>query len=524
MTPPPVAPGTPPVLQLVGISKYFPGVIANEDVSLDVRSGEILALLGENGAGKSTLMNVVTGIYQADAGEMILDGYGARFSSPQEAIRAGIGMVHQHFKLVPAFTVAENIHLGWADTPRNASPAILEARTRELSERFGFPVNPAARVEDLSAGEQQRVEILRVLARKARLLILDEPTAVLTPAEARDLFRALRAFRAEGNAVIIISHKLDEVMEISDRVTILRGGQKIGTWNTADCSPRMLAATMVGREIVRQNLLLRATRAAPRGTEAELSLRGVSVHDERGVETLADITLDVFGGEVLGIAGVAGNGQRELTEVLTGLTIPTRGQVLLGGRSAEPGAAAFARHGVGHIPQDRLHSALAPSLGISDNMALREYGMPPIGGNGLYHADAALSLAREIADIAEVTIPDFAMPVRNLSGGNQQRLVGRREIRIASRVLVAAYPSRGLDIGAIATMHRYFAELRDQGVGIVIVSEDLEELLNLSDRIGVLCHGRLMAVLDSGEADIERIGLLMGGRTDLPETGAGTKI
>ncbi|NHO20655.1 ABC transporter ATP-binding protein [Acetobacter oeni] len=518
MRPPPVAPGTPPVLQLVGIAKYFPGVIANEDVSLDVLSGEILALLGENGAGKSTLMNVVTGIYLADAGEMIFDGYGVQFSSPQEAIKAGIGMVHQHFKLVPAFTVAENIHLGWSETPRNASPAVLEARTQELSERFGFPVDPSARVEDLSAGEQQRVEILRVLARKARLLILDEPTAVLTPSEARDLFRALRAFRAEGNAVIIISHKLDEVMEISDRVTILRGGRKIGTWDTADCAPRMLAATMVGREVVRQNLLLRSEGAAPRGTVPELSLRDVSVRDDRGVTTLSDVTLDVFGGEILGIAGVAGNGQRELTEVLTGLTPPGRGTVLLGGAPAEPGAAAFARQGVGHIPQDRLHSALAPSLSITDNMVLREYEQPPIGGHGFYHAEAALELAREIANIAEVNIPDFAMPVRNLSGGNQQRLVARREIRIARRLLVAAYPSRGLDIGAIATMHRYFADLRDQGVGIVVVSEDLEELLNLSDRIGVLCHGRLMAVLDAAEADIERIGLLMGGRTETSET------
>lgn len=509
---PSVAPGTPPVLQLVGICKYFPGVIANQDVSLDVRPGEILALLGENGAGKSTLMNVVTGIYQPDAGEMILDGYGAEFASPQEAIRAGVGMVHQHFKLVPAFTVAENIHLGWSETPRNASPAVLEARTRALSEQFGFPVNPSARVEDLSAGEQQRVEILRVLARRARLLILDEPTAVLTPAEARDLFSALRAFRSGGNAVIIISHKLDEVMEISDRVTILRGGRNVGTWETRECSPRMLAATMVGREIVPQDMRARAEGAAPRGVTPELSLRSVSVRDERGIETLSDVTLDVFGGEILGIAGVAGNGQRELTEVLTGLLSPERGEVLLGGRTAAPGADAFARSGVGHIPQDRLHSALAPSLGTTDNMALREYRAPPIGGSGLFRADAALALAREIAGVAEVRIPDFGAPVRNLSGGNQQRLVARREMRIASRVLVAAYPSRGLDIGAIATMHRYFAELRDKGVAIVLVSEDLEELLNLSDRIGVMFHGRLMAPLDAEGADIERIGLLMGGR------------
>lgn len=512
--PPVMRSGTPPVLQLVGICKYFPGVVANEDVSLTIRSGEIHALLGENGAGKSTLMNIVTGIYQPDGGEMILDGYGVAFSSPQEAIRAGIGMVHQHFRLVPAFTVAENIHLGWSDTPRHIPAGVLEARTRELGERFGMPLDPSARVEDLSAGEQQRVEIVRVLTRKARLLILDEPTAVLTPAEANDLFRVLRAFRAEGNAVIIITHKLDEVMEVSDRVTILRGGRNVGTWVTKDCSPQMLAATMVGREIVRQDLRVRAPDAAPRSTEPVMSLRHVSVRDGRGVEMLSDVSLDLMGGEIFGIAGVAGNGQRELTELLTGLRAPDRGDVLLEGKALPADAAAVARAGVGHIPQDRLHSALAPSLGVTDNMALREYDHAPIGGNGLYHAGAALRLAQDIATVAGVKIPDYSMPVRNLSGGNQQRLVARREMRIASKVLVAAYPSRGLDIGAIATLHRYFAQLRDEGRALVIISEDLEELLNLSDRIGVLFHGRIMGVLDAAQADAERLGLMIGGRTE----------
>lgn len=505
--------GTPPVLQLLGVSKYFPGVIANEDVNLDVRPGEILGLLGENGAGKSTLMNVVTGIYQADAGEIILDGYGAEFATPQDAIRAGIGMVHQHFKLVPAFTVAENIHLGWSETPKRTSRAVLEARTRELSERFGFPVDPAARVETLSAGEQQRVEILRVLSREARLLILDEPTAVLTPQETRELFTALRAFRAKGNAVIIISHKLDEVMEITDRVTVLRAGRNVGTWETADCSPGMLAATMVGHDIQRQDLHARSPEAAPISATPVVSLRDVTVRNEQNVATLSDVTVDIFGGEIFGVAGVAGNGQRELTEILTGLITPSAGLVLLDGQAAPSGAAAFAKAGVGHIPQDRLNSALAPSLGITDNMAVREYDRPPVGSGVLYRAAAARTLAETIAEVAEVRIPDFAMPVRNLSGGNQQRLVARREIRIARRLLVAAYPSRGLDIGAIASMHRYFADLRDEGVAVVIVSEDLGELLSLSDRVGVLCGGRLMAVVDSATADIEEIGLLMGGRT-----------
>ncbi|WP_342630303.1 ABC transporter ATP-binding protein [Nguyenibacter vanlangensis] len=512
--PPPVAPGTPPILQLQGICKYFPGVIANQDVDLDVRPGEIHALLGENGAGKSTLMNVVTGIYQPDAGEIVLDGYGRRFAAPQEAIQAGIGMVHQHFKLVPAFTVAENIHLGWRDTPARAGAAILESRTRALSERFGFPVRPDARVADLSAGEQQRVEILRVLSRQARLLILDEPTAVLTPAESRELFRALRAFRAQGNAVILISHKLDEVMDISDRITILRAGRNIGTFRTPDCTPASLASTMVGRVITRRDMRARPPGAAPVAPAPVLSLRGATCRDSRGVETLRDVTLDLHGGEILGIAGVAGNGQRELTQVLTGMLPLSSGTLLLDGRRV-PGAdaAAFARAGIGHIPEDRLRSGLAPALGITENMALREYRHPPIGGRGLYRPAAAESLARTIAQAAEVRIPDFAMPIRNLSGGNQQRLVARREIRIARRVLVAAYPSRGLDIGAIATVLRYLTDLRDQGVAVVLVSEDLEELLNVADRIGVLFHGRLMATIDAATADMETIGLLMGGRT-----------
>ncbi|MCE2564124.1 ABC transporter ATP-binding protein [Komagataeibacter sp. FNDCF1] len=513
---------TPPVLQLRGIGKFFPGVIANKDVDLDVRPGEIHALLGENGAGKSTLMNVVTGIYQPEEGEIILDGHGRTFASPQEAIRAGIGMVHQHFRLVQAFTVAENIHLGWDEAPRLASPAIMEARTREISQRFGFPVRPDARVCDLSAGEQQRVEILRVLARRARLLIMDEPTAVLTPEETGGLFRALRAFRAQGNAVIIISHKLDEVMEISDRVSILRGGRKVGTFRTADCTPAMLAATMVGRDIVRRDMRTRPEGAAPVAADPVMQLRHVSVRDGRGVETLRDVSLDLHGGEILGIAGVAGSGQRELTHVMTGLMACMSGEIMLAGHPVKHASPAlFARAGVGHIPEDRLRSALAPSLSITANMALRDYARPPIDRHGLYDAKAADALARTIARQAEVGIPDFAMPVRNLSGGNQQRLVARREIRVASRVMVAAYPARGLDIGAIATMLGHLTALRDRGGAVVFISEDLEDLINVSDRIGVMFQGRLMSVIDAKAADLATIGLLMGGRevADLPGAG-----
>jgi general nucleoside transport system ATP-binding protein len=504
-------PGTPPIVLLRGISKYFPGVIANADVDLEVRAGEIHALLGENGAGKSTLMNVLTGIYRPDAGEIIIDGYAATFASPVEAIAAGIGMVHQHFKLVQAFTVAENVHLGWHETPRRASAGDLEARTRALAERFNLDVRPDARVSDLSAGEQQRVEILRVLARQARVLILDEPTAVLTPAEAHELFKALREFRARGNAVIFISHKLDEVLEISDRISILRGGRKVATENTSACNHRMLAKLMVGREIVLGDYRKRSNGGA--ASETVLSLRRVSALDDNGRTALREVDIDVRAGEILGVAGVAGNGQRELSEVLTGLRPITHGEVLVDGavvRSLDP--TTFADLGIGHIPEDRLRSGVAPSLSITDNAVLREYKTEPVSRGPIFSPRAAGILARGIAGAAEVAVPDFGMPLRNLSGGNQQRLVARREMRIAKKLLVAAYPSRGLDVGAINTMLRYFVELRYAAVAVVLVSEELEELLNLSDRIAVIYEGRIMGTFKTENADMETIGLLMGGQ------------
>ena len=511
-------PGAPPLVQLKGIAKYFPGVIANENVDLDVLPGEIHALLGENGAGKSTLMNILTGIYQPDAGEIIIEGYAKQFTTPLQAIAAGIGMVHQHFKLVQAFTVAENIHLGWSETPRRASAQVLEARTAALAAKFNLQTQPGARVSDLSTGEQQRVEILRVLARQARVLILDEPTAVLTPAEARELFKALRDFVAVGNAVIFISHKLDEVLEISDRISILRGGRKMATVNAADCDARMLAKLMVGRDIVLADMRQRAPGAAPVSATPVLSLDHVSAIGDSGQEALHEVSLDVRAGEILGIAGVAGNGQRELSQVLTGIRPASLGRILIDGRPVNRSDAAFfAESGIGHIPEDRLHSGLAPALSITVNAVMREYKKPPLSMGGLYRPAAAAALAREIAKAAEVAIPDFGMPVRNLSGGNQQRLVARREMRIANRVLIAAYPSRGLDVGAINTMLRYIVELRDAGAGIILISEELEELLNVSDRIAVLYEGKIMGIVDNDRVDLDEIGLLMGGRAPTHE-------
>ena len=507
------SPGTPPIVLLKGIAKYFPGVIANQDVDLEVWAGEIHALLGENGAGKSTLMNVLTGIYKPDAGEIIIDGYARDLASPVEAIAAGIGMVHQHFKLVKAFTVAENIHLGWSETPPRISAETLEARTTELAAALNLAVKPGARVEDLSTGEQQRVEILRVLTRQARVLILDEPTAVLTPAEARELFKALRDFVSRGNAVIFISHKLDEVLEISDRITVLRGGRKVVTEQTRNCSQKMLAKLMVGHEIVLNNLRGRSAGAAPVSPDPILSLRDVSAADDLGNVALNRVSLDIHAGEILGIAGVAGNGQKELSQVLTGMRAVASGSIVVGGKEfGGAGAGEFADFGVGHIPEDRLTSGLAPALDVTDNAVIREYDRAPVSLGGWFRPRAATALARNIAEAAAVAVPDFAMPVRNLSGGNQQRLVARREMRIASRVLIAAYPSRGLDVGAINTMMRYFVELRDAGVGVILISEELEELLNLSDRIAVMFHGEIMGIVETASTDTEAIGLLMGGQ------------
>jgi len=507
------SPGAPPIVLLKGIAKFFPGVIANEDVDLDVMPGEIHALLGENGAGKSTLMNVLTGIYQPDAGEIIIDGYSKTFASPVDAIAAGIGMVHQHFKLVKAFTVAENIHMGWSETPVRVSSSELEKRTADLAAKLNLGVDPAARVEDLSTGEQQRVEILRVLTRNARVLILDEPTAVLTPAEARELFKALKEFVSRGNAVIFISHKLDEVLEIADRITVLRGGRKVETLAAEGCSEKQLARLMVGREIVLSDLRARGQGAAPISAKPVMQLEGVSAMNAIGATVLKNVSLDIYGGEILGIAGIAGNGQKELTQVITGTRKLTAGRLVVDGRDfSQAGASEIAKFGVGHIPEDRLHSGLAPALSITDNAVIREYDKPPVASGPLYMPAAALKLAKAIAEAASVAVPDYGMPVRNLSGGNQQRLVARREMRIASKVLIAAYPSRGLDVGAINTMMRYLVELRDAGVGVLFISEELEELFNLSDRIAVMFHGEIMGTVRTAETDIEEIGLMMGGQ------------
>lgn len=495
----------------LGVTKRFPGIVANDDVSFDVRVGEVHALLGENGAGKTTLSNILTGLYRPDEGRLIIAGREMVLDSPREAIEAGIGMVHQHFRLIPTFSVTENIVLG-ADAPRRGPLLDLRAaedRIAELAERFEMPVDPRAAIWQLSVGEQQRVEILKVLYRDARVLIMDEPTAVLTPPEADALVGTLRAMAAEGRSVIFISHKLGEVSAVADRITVLRNGRSVATVEAAGATRESLAAVMVGREVER--VTRRGVGALP-GAVTVLSVSGLSADGDRGRAALDSIDLDVRSGEIVGVAGVAGNGQREFVEVLAGLRDRTSGTVDVDGESMD---RADARHpirmGVAYVPQDRLGTGLAPDLSIAENLVLKRYRRPPIS-RGPFIVNAAVEA--EAADLIErfdVRAPSMQTPTRRLSGGNVQKVLLAREMTGSPKVLVVASPTQGLDIGAVATVHELLLEAAANGVGVLLVSEDLDEVLALSDRIAVMYEGRILKVIDADEADVATIGQLMGG-------------
>jgi simple sugar transport system ATP-binding protein len=495
-------------VQMRRIWKRFSGVVANQGVDLDLLPGEVHALLGENGAGKTTLMRVLAGFYKQDEGEIFMGGSPLSLGSPADAIEHGIGMVHQNFRLVDTLTAAENIHLGWKETPAVVSAAALAVRTRAICEEYGLHVDPQAKVWQLSTGEQQRVEILRVLSRGVKVLILDEPTSVLTPQEARDLFKVLRDIAGGGRIVVFISHKLEEVLQVSDRVTILREGRVVGTRLTRDCDLRSLARLMVG-ELV-------ATHARPKsgepGREKVLELRGVEARNDRDLPALRQVSLEVRAGEIIGIAGVAGNGQTELAEVVTGLRRVERGSIVVGGTDlTNHSPSRFAAAGVGHIPEDRLGVGLAGYETILSNAILREYRHPPITRRGILSKSAAKRFARGLVAVAGVRVPTVEFPVRMLSGGNLQRLLARRETRIATRLLVAVHPTRGLDIGASEELHRLLYEHRARGGAVLMISEDLDELLEVADRIAVMYEGRINGEFESKEADRETIGLRMGG-------------
>ena len=495
-----------------GITKRFPGVLANEQVDFEAAVGEVHALLGENGAGKTTLSNVLTGLYRPDEGQIVLYGEHVHFHSPRDALDAGIGMVHQHFRLVEPFTVAENVVLG--DHRAEGRGLVLRSRTIErrvaaLSERYGLHVHPRARIWQLSLGEQQRVEVLKALDRDARILILDEPTAVLTPQEAEKLFETLRAMAAEGRTVIFISHKLHEVKAVADRVTVLRGGRKVATVGARESTLRSLAALMVGREIDEAR---RIERERPPGEERVLEVESLGVAGDRGGLAVREVSLSVRAGEILGVAGVAGNGQRELAEAVYGMRRPVEGVVRVAGRPLDPGDPRSAIDaGVAYVPEDRLGTGLAPGLSVAANTVLKSYRAPPVSRGPLLALrkmrETTLALIRRY----DVKTPGPDTPVRNLSGGNLQKLVLGREFQGSPRLLVAAQPTRGLDVGAIETVHAFLRGAAAGGVAILLISEDLDEIRALADRIVVMYEGRVVGELDAATATVEEIGYLMAG-------------
>jgi len=497
-----------------GITKRFPGVVANDRIDFEAASGEVHALLGENGAGKSTLSNILTGLYRPDEGEISLYGEQVHFDSPRDALDAGICMVHQHFRLVEPFSVAENVvlgdHRGEGRSFRLRRGAI-EQKVDELSAHYGLAVDARARIWQLSVGEQQRVEILKALYRDARILILDEPTAVLTPQEAEVLFVTLREMAAEGRTVIFISHKLHEVMAVADRVTVLRGGRSLGTVLAKDSTTHTLAALMVGRE-----LELGATPAggvaARAAGEVVLELEHVWAVGERGDPALRDLSMDVRAGEIVAVAGVAGNGQRELAETISGVRSRSGGALRMSGRALRGGDPREAiAAGISYVPEDRLGTGVAPSLSIASNLVLKSYRAPPASHGPLLSLGAIRARAVELISRYSIATPGPASPARLLSGGNLQKVVLAREFSGLPRLLVAASPTRGLDVGAIETVHTYLREAAAAGVGVLLISEDLDEILVLADRIVVMYEGAILGEFEAAGANVAEIGLLMAG-------------
>jgi general nucleoside transport system ATP-binding protein len=505
----------PPVLELRGITKRFPGVVANDGVDFELRRGEIHALLGENGAGKSTLMNIVYGLYHPDEGEILIGGKPVSIDSPSAAIARGIGMVHQHFMLIPVMTVAENIVL--AREPRQAGVLLdfgeADRSVEEVSKAFNFQIDPDALIQDITVGQQQRVEILKALYRGADILILDEPTAVLTPQEATDLFAILRTLVREGMSVIFITHKLNEVLAIADRITVLRRGKTIDTIPREGATEEGLARMMVGREV-----LLRVEKKPADPQETLLRVQDLEVDDERGLPAVRGVSFEVRAGEIVAIAGVDGNGQTELVEALAGLRKSKAGTVEIGGTDVT--GADPRQHldtGLGHIPEDRLRRGLVLEFNLAENLALHDYRKPPNSRFGWLHPRRIAAWARGLLTEFDVRGGTADSRASALSGGNQQKVVVAREVERDPRVLIAAQPTRGLDVGAIEFVHRRLVVERDEGRAILLVSLELEEVLSLADRILVFYEGRIVGEFDSS-ATPEELGIAMTGAT--PETAA----
>lgn len=496
------------VIQLRGIVKRFPGVVANDGIDLKIRRGEIHCLLGENGAGKTTLMRILYGLYHPDAGEIFLNGQPIKITSPRAALAHRIGMVHQHFRLVPTLSVEENIVLGLDE---GTGPFLNLRETRKkiakISEAYGLPIDPQTKIWQLSVGQQQRVEILKALYRKADILIMDEPTSVLTPQEVDQLFTTLRTLVDDGLTIIFITHKLAEVMQVSDRVTVLRQGKVVATLPTSDTDKPSLARLMVGREVV-----FRLEKNPIKRGEKLLEVNDLHTLNDRGLPALRGVSFEVYEGEILGVAGVSGNGQKELAEVLTGLRKATRGRVSLAGEDlTNRPAREIAEADVAHVPAERVRMGTVPNMSIRENLILKTYRYPPISRGLFIDRRKANENAQRAMSNYQIAAPSDDTAAKLLSGGNIQRMVLARELSGDPRLIVAAHPTYGLDVGATEQVRQVLLTQRERGVAILLISEDLEEIMTLSDRILVMFNGEAMGIVDAEGADIEEIGLMMAG-------------
>ncbi|MEI2690736.1 MAG: ABC transporter ATP-binding protein [Anaerolineae bacterium] len=499
-----------PVLELRNITKQFPGVLANDHINLTLGEGEIHALLGENGAGKSTLMNILYGLYSPDEGEILIRGQATKITGPTDAIRQGIGMVHQHFMLVPVLTVTENVMLG-EETTRGLvlDRKQVANKIRELSQKHGLEVDPDAKIENLSVGVRQRVEIIKVLYRSANILILDEPTAVLTPQEADDLFGILRSLRQQGVSIIFISHKLREVLDLADRVTVIRRGRVVGETETAGASQAMLAELMVGRQVA-----LTVEKTSVHAGEPVLVFQDLKVLDNHLHLAVNGASLEVRAGEILGVAGVQGNGQTELVEALTGLRTVQNGTVHIAGldvTNATP--RTITECGVSHIPEDRQEDGLVLSFPVYDNLIINTFYRPPFAKGLMVNQKAIVDQADGLIQEFDIRTPSAAVPVSNLSGGNQQKVIVARELNRPIKLLIANQPTRGLDVGSIEFIHQQLVQKRDDGAAVLLVSAELDEIIGLADRIAVMFKGQVTAVVDAAEVSKDQVGLMMAGNS-----------
>lgn len=496
-----------PILRMCGITKRFPGVVANDHIDLELHAGEVLALLGENGAGKSSLMNVLAGLYRPDEGSIEVHGKKAVIHSPQDAMALGIGMVHQEFMLVDTMTVAENIILGIQDLPTVPPMAEIRKRVTELSRRYNLQVYPDKYISELSVGEQQRVEILKLVYRGAEILILDEPTAVLTPQESKDLNTIIEKMLAEGKSAIFITHKMDEVIAFSHRVQVLRRGKTSAVCQTAGVTPRDLATLMVGREV-----LFHLERQPYDPGPVRVSVDHVTLEGDGVRPVLDDVCLDIHEGEILGIAGVAGNGQQELAEVLTGLIPVTRGDIWIDARKVTGSSPIqMIRQGVSHIPADRGAMGIVGDMSVADNLVMKRYREQPMNRSGVLQMPRIVSFAKKMIGLFKISTPSSQTSVKFLSGGNIQKTILAREIDSCKGVLVAVYPSRGLDVGATEAVRRQLLAQRDDRAAVLLVSEELDELLMVADRIAVMYDGRIMGIVNRSEATVDELGLMMAG-------------